>query len=199
MFIRNSKFKGLVILIVSFLFLTILFSVNVKAQSGFVAGCMPPQGVPVACPTDFIPNLDCQLERIVNPGTDCCPNMCPGGDLDTDQPDELQKLNVFGTTLLIGPESVPLLINLALSAFLGIVSLYALIRGIYLGAIKRPQTIDDKEIGDISKEIKNLLIGFIIAWSFIFITQIVVQFLGLGSLQDLTLIGTNDGLVITVE
>jgi hypothetical protein len=187
------------------------FSYTVNAQNERVCDqpgtlpcdCTPPQGIPTACPTDFEPDHLCNIAKIKDPTVICCPNKCIDAETSVPQPeqDELRRLgNIFGTEVRYTPEKIPSLIQLGISAVLAVVSFYALFRGMFLYAIKRPNTIDASEIANINKEFGNIIIGFVLAWSVIFLVEFVMRILGLPSLSqiDIARIDESDGANVII-
>lgn len=184
------------ILIAGILLSFFLLPQQVSAQGGFPSWCLPPQGIPEDCPKDFEPDHLCNIQKIKDPNTQCCPNKCIDADtsIDPDEKEELQRLgNIFGTEVRYTPEKVPSLIQLGISAVLAVVSFYALFRGMFLYAIKRPNTIDSAEIAKINKEFGNIIIGFVLAWSVIFIVEFVMRILGLPSLSQIDIERLDEG------
>jgi len=157
-----------------------------------------------ACPETYVPDFNCIQKKFVDPAFNCTENKCPGdaGVTDAEVTEFEPLLEFFGTELYIESEDeFPVLINLAITTVLGIASVYAIVRGIFVGAVLRAQTTNEEEIVKYNKEFTTLILGFILAWSFILIMQIVASLLGLGSLQDLTLISDDGtgGSTIVIE
>ncbi|MEP7103846.1 MAG: hypothetical protein ABI721_04015 [Candidatus Dojkabacteria bacterium] len=203
--------KSILLLSIFFFALLSFESVNkINADSGFPAGCQAPFGIPDACPTAcksqndtncYVPDFSCSNAKFLNPQTICCSNKCNGGGtigtIDPGDASLIRSFNIFGTKFSFSSGSIPSLINAIISTFLGIVSIYALARGAYLGAVIRPGVTSSDDISKINKEIVNLIIGFILAWSFIFIIQFVATVLGIGNLNDLNVTNTGTEIVIT--
>ena len=201
------KFKILaLILLVS----VSLLSVKVSAASD----CIAPYFIPNKCQNPYIAgqaegytaDLNCQLVRITQPGTpaaSCCPNICVGPDGKEiggkTNPKEFQKLEVFGTTIKINPDNIGTIINILFTTVLGIVSLYAIFRGIYVTGVKRPLAITADQIAEINKELTNLIIGVIICWGFIIVIQVIANLLGVGQLNNLDFSSDSSGTVITIQ
>lgn len=185
--------KVSLIFLLSFMFLSV-FKYETNAQ----LSCLPS-----SCqqPGLFEVDFACVNKKLLDPGASCCEEKC----LDTNDsfvvPSEYDPLfSFFGYTFAItSGQQLPTLINLAITTFLGFVSVYAIIMGIYQGAILRAGTDDPEEIAKISKTFITLILGFFLAWGFIVIIQIVASLLGLGSLQNLTLIGDTGGTTITIQ
>jgi len=85
-----------------------------------------------------------------------------------------------------------------IQTILGLISLYTLFRGVYLAGFKRTADNNTGDIEKINKEFTNLVIGFVISWSFIFILQLVGGALGLGSLTTLQVKGTGPSSGTTI-
>lgn len=139
---------------------------------------------------EFEPDFSCINRKILDPTFDCCENKCVGAADSVELPEEYTKvISVFGSTIVIDTSDpigvISVLVNLAITTVLGFISLYALIRGIYEGGIKRAKSIDAGEIEASNKTVQTLILGFVLAWSFIFIIQFVASIIGLGSLSDL--------------
>lgn len=170
------------------------------ALSGVSSVCKPPFGIPVECEGSFAPDNSCITARIINPEIDCCRNYCPenpstrynaatdcasGNSAACDASSVFTSLNIFGSKVQYAPDKIPSLIQLAISGALAAVSFYALFRGMFLYAIRRPNTTDAADIAKINKEFGNIIIGFVIAWSVIFIVEFVMRILGLPSLAQI--------------
>jgi hypothetical protein len=173
---------------------------KVSALTGESSVCQPPFGIPNICEDNYAPDNACNAARIVNPEISCCRNYCPefpsskynaetecagGNDPSCEADRVFNSLNIFGTKVQYTPEKIPSLIQLAISAALAVVSFYALFRGMFLYAIRRPNTTDAAEIAKINKEFGNIIIGFVLAWSVIFIVEFVMRLLGLPSLTQI--------------
>lgn len=184
------------IFIISISSISFLLVSNASAQDCGQA----PYFIPDACPTTYQPDFNCQKEKIFNPGSDCCINICPG-DTGVEDPQELQNLaTIFNNKIGIkSGEQIPTLINLAITTMLGLASVYAIVMGVYIAGFVRARSTDEAEIEKANKTLGTLIAGFILAWSFIFIIQIVANFLGLGSLSNLQLIDDSNSDVITIE
>lgn len=194
-----TQFRQKIVLILFILLNLVIFlgSVQINAQpTSSDITCLPS-----ACqvPGGFEPDFACQTERILNPGSNCCINKCTVDASVIDLPPETTVLfEFFGNSLIITDGSrIPALINLLISTFLGFISLYAVIYGIYLGAYARPNATDEESIAQINKSLQSVIIGFALAWSFIFIIQFVASLLGLGDLSTLDLVG-NSGSSTTI-
>ncbi len=199
--------KNLLFLVIAFIFVFPLFSPRVNALTADPDVCLPPHGIPSMCQDSYTLDNKCNVARIINPEVDCCINKCTNidngydpdaecsgpGDPDCDVTSVLNSLNIFGTKIQYSNEKIPSLVQLGLSAFLAVVSFYALFRGMYLYSIKRTQTTDAAEIGKINKEFGNIIIGFVLAWSAIFIVELVMRILGLPTLTQITLERIDDG------
>lgn len=200
--------KRIIILSSTFI---ILIGSYVGVSSISASQCTAPYYIPSGCESPYVPgqragytaDLNCQLEKLVNPGSDCCPNICVdrsgNPSVSVDNPDLFWDLEVFGTLIRINPENTPVLVNILFTTALGIVSLYVIIRGIYVTGVKRPMAITPEEIAEINKELTNLVIGAIICWGFIILIQVVANLLGVGSLGSLDFSGGSSGSVITIN
>src|SRR5690606_16851902 len=129
--------------------------------------------------------------KLLNPDIDCCENKCRSGSTTTpgaSDPilEKYREFGVLGIRVRIDESSIPSLVNIALTTFLGIIALYTLFRGIYVAGIKRTNATSEDEFSSINKEFTALIIGFIIAFTSIFLVQLVFNVLGLGSLTDFT-------------
>lgn len=141
---------------------------------------------------DRVPDFNCINQRFIDPGVNCCEDKCAGDAIEEVEP-VFENLEVFGASFRVREDrKIIALINLGVTTFLGFASLYALGRGVYLAAIKRPDATDD-DLSKINKELTNMLIGFAISWGFIIIMQVVASFLGLGSINELILFGSGAG------
>lgn len=176
----------------------------------YPSGCSQPFGIPDACKSPceslaagsgscYVPDFTCLNVSILKPDTVCCPNICKGTNpiIDPGAQATLRQFNIFGTKFYLSEDRIPSMINLALTAFLGIVSFYALLRGMYIGAVVRPGATSPDDIAKVNTELKNLIIGFILAWSFIFIIQFIASILGIGRLDNFNVQNTGAEIVIT--
>jgi hypothetical protein len=199
-----SKLFLVLLLVILFLFSLFQLEQNIKIEANSPI-CIPP-----SCPTDYEPDFNCIQKQILDPTAKnpssaqfCCENKCKdiGGLPTEDRARQLDPLfTFFGQTLYVSvAERIPTLINLAITTALGLMSVYTVVYGTYVAGYKRTQTTDPGEIEKISKTLKNLVLGFVLAWSFIFIIQLVASLLGLGSLSNLTLVGDGGGSTITIE
>jgi hypothetical protein len=204
------KFKVFALIIIASLFI----GFKVHAQ---IPGCnVAPFYVPDACPSPYIPgkaagytaDLNCQLKRITNPqNPGCCINKCVDADgedtgsvTSAENPAVFTNLEVFGTTIKINPNNIGTIINILFTTVLGLVSIYAIARGIYVTGVKRPMATTPDQIAEINKELTNLIIGVIISWGFIIVIQVVANLLGVGQLNNLDISGgAEGGTVITIN
>jgi hypothetical protein len=198
--------KALLLTIISFF--TIGFVVNAQSGSG---QCDAPYYIPSACPAPYRPgvsggytaDLNCQLEKFTDPQSNCCPNKCVTADGSSNtgaqNPDLFWDIDVFGTVMRINPDSTPVFINILFTTVLGLVSLYAIIRGIYVTGVKRTMATTPDEIAEVNKELTNLIIGAALCWGFIILIQVVANFLGVGSLSSLDFSSGDSGTVIIVN
>lgn len=189
--------KKIVLITIVILGLLSATSSRAYALPGDPDSCIPPFGIPAVCQDNYEPDTGCSIAKILNPEVNCCVNSCKGipddynpcpnggSGADCEVRNTLSTLNIFGTKIQYTPEKVPALIQLAISAALAVVSFYALFRGMFLYAIKRPNTTDAAEVAKINKEFGNIIIGFVLAWSVIFIVEFVMRLLGLPSLSQI--------------
>ena len=189
------------ILILGTLFLFSILSIfsTTKINANPLTECLPD-----TCrePGQYEPDFNCINQRFLDPSLDCCPNKCVGGQSSVEEPVVLQEFNIFGTTIGLdfsNANTLPTLINIGISTVLGIISFYALFRGVYIAAFVRTSTTDASKIAAVNTELKNLIIGFIIAWAAIFIVQLIANIIGLGSLQNLQITGTEGSFLITIK
>lgn len=188
------------------LFLVFASTLTFKVEAGggqLPPGCEAPFGIPEQCsePGDYEPDFNCINARFVNPGLECCPNKCVGDTSPVPEEDVYQTFNIFGTSINLDfsdPQTIPTIVNIAISTVLGIISLYVLFRGIYIAAFVRTSTNDPSKIAAVNKELVNLFIGFGLAWGAIFLVQLVANVIGLGSLNNLQVTGTEGAYVITI-
>lgn len=200
---NKSLIKIIIIAAFASFFLS-LTTTSVKAA--FPPGCDGPIGIPSNCQKPcansadtsncYTPDFQCINSKFVNSATSCCNNKC-STDNSVLPPLELSELNIFGTKFRLSPSAIPSVINALISTFLGVVSFYALGRGAYIGAILRTRATSADDIAKVNKEVVNLLIGFVLAWSFIFIIQFISSVLGIGSLNNFNV--ENTGTVITIK
>lgn len=175
-----------------------------------------PYKIPAQCEDNFVIDQECQTIKILSPQSEqartCCLHKCKDeqtsvtGNTDNilDQKD-LSFLNVFGVRLGLDfsesgrTKTITTLINLVITTILGIFSMYALFRGVYLVAIQRPVLIKPEDISKLNKQFTSLIVGFVLAWGIIFIIQVVFAFLGLGSLTDFNFENAANGITITIK
>jgi hypothetical protein len=147
-----------------------------------------PYKIPAGCENNYTVDFNCQNRRIIDPSETCCIHICKTSG-STAAPEQLDELEVFGFRVAVdASKRIPLFINLAFTTALGLVSAYAVVVGIYYAGVKRARATTSEEIEEVNKTLKQLVIGFIIAWSFIFIIQFIFNLLGLGSLNDMIII-----------
>ncbi len=197
-----------------FLFLVTSLVLASSIKISAATDCVAPYFIPDACAVPYIPgkspgytaDLNCQIVRITKPGTteaQCCPNICVDTDgtrISATLPTEVTQTEVFGTNIRINPDSAGTIINILFTTVLGLVSVYAIIRGIYVTGVKRPMAIEAEKIAEINKELTNLVIGLIISWGFIILIQVVANLLGVGQLSNLDISGgESGGTVITIK
>lgn len=210
------------ILIFGVLILSFLSFDSVSANGGDPeneiggANCQAPYYIPNACPAPYRPgisggytaDLNCQLQRITSPGTRCCPNICVNADGSRQSgtlpgegnPELFRSFEVFNTTIRVNPDNIGTIINILFTTVLGFVSLYAIVRGIYVTGVKRTMVSTPDEIAAINQELTNLVIGAIICWGFIIIIQVIANLIGVGQLSNLDISGGDTGgVVITIK
>jgi hypothetical protein len=147
---------------------------------------------------------NCQARRILNPNPneDCCILVCKNAnELITETLDRFSSFNLFGTTYridLTNRANIEMLINLAIITIISIAGLYALFRGAYLAGFVLPSSEKDEDFSKISKELRNLVFGFLLAVGSIVIVQLAFTVLGLGSLTDIQLFEDKNGINIVV-
>lgn len=195
---RSQILKISIVTIIFFSAGLSLITPNVHAAGGeFPGNCSG--GIPSGC-TDYEIDAECVREKFIRPNTICCPNKCVG-EPTTVSDSVFSSFQIFGTSFQLSlgnPQTIPTLVNLALTTVLGIVSIFVLFRAIYVAAFVRTSTNDPAKIQAVNKELTNLMIGFALAWGAIFIVQAVANVLGLGSLNNLTLTGVEGAYVITI-
>ena len=201
MILINRKLKFTLILgvmLFSFFMTISALSAQLSAQSATDLSCLPSSCRRAG---QYEPDFACQLEKLNNPASNCCQNKCKDGFTPTELPAEQKELfQFFGNKVIITEGNrIPALINLLVSTVLGFMSLYALFQGIYLGAVKRPKATSEEDVAKINKTLQSLILGFILAWSFIFIIQFVANLLGLGDLSTMQLVGEDGGTIITIN
>lgn len=154
--------------------------------------------VPENCPDNYEVDFSCQSAKILNPSVDCCDYKCPdASSYDEQQEGEKSnenslwlRLDPFGARLNIDSgKEIAAVINILISTFLGIISLYALLRGIYVAGFKVSQTTENEKLTEARTEIVQMILAFVIAWSAIFVLQFVFTLLGLGSINSYVLFG----------
>ncbi len=181
-----------------FFLMSFTFILGLSHETSAQLACLPE-----ACQNagQFEPDFNCINRKLLNPSVDCCEDKCSDDNQEFTIPNELDPLfSFFGYTFAVKDgQQIPTLINLAISTFLGFVSVYALGMGIYQGAVVRARTTDPEKIAEVSKSFVALVGGFILSWGFIVIMQVVANLIGLGSLQDLTIIGDDGGTTITID
>ncbi|MDQ6986086.1 MAG: hypothetical protein Q9M91_05795 [Candidatus Dojkabacteria bacterium] len=159
--------------------------------------------IPENCPREYIPNTACLNEQILNPASPeaatCCENKCKDDALNsiatgtkTSAPAEIDALiTMFGQTVSVKNEDrFAVFVNLAITTVLGAIAAYTLVYGIILAAYKRPNTVDAEEIARINKTLTNMILGFVLAFSFVLIMQVFANLLGLGNLASIQLTGS---------
>lgn len=150
--------------------------------------------IPAGCsnPGEYEPDYACILSKsLPTPGSsgrvDCCENKCKDDSVAIDTPPELNffAFEIFNTKVNITYEKIPTIINFIFSTVIGVLAIYAAIRGIYIYAIKLPNTTKDEDIAAVSKEARAILIGFVLALTFLLLTQIIFSVLGLPALNTI--------------
>lgn len=186
----------LILLSVAFLILAVFSHPRINA-AGDDPICVPDCGASL----EYVPDFQCINRKLLDPEEDCCENRCANaipGDPSSQDPAAFQELvNVFGTTIAIETNEpfgvIAVIVNVLITTVLGFISLYTLVKGIYVGGIKRANTVEAGEIEEISQTIRTMFLGFILAWSFIFIIQFITGIIGLGSLNDLVVLEDDPG------
>lgn len=189
------------ILLITFIFFALQLNlVSAQTQGGNQgssgsSNSNSPICIPSSCAGEgqYEPDFACINQQLLDPTNNCCENKCKNISSGNDNPDSFTKLiDVFGSSIVIETDDpigvIAVLVNLAITTVLGFISLYAIVRGIYEGGIKRARSIDSGEIEETTKTVQTLILGFVLAWSFIFIIQFITSILGLGSLSDLTVL-----------
>lgn len=204
----NRKASLIILLIFVFSF-GLVFSQSVVAQDpteieyvDYRFNCLDEacRGVDSEGVPKYQTDYNCVQKRIFEPGVDCCELKCTG-ESGEGKVEELEVLfEIFGRQYGIsGADKIPFLINMAISSVLAAISIYAVLYGFYIGAFVRARTTDEAEIEKANKTLVYLIAGFVLAWSFVFIIQIIASLLGWGSLTDLTVIDDTGGTVITIN
>lgn len=162
--------------------------------------------IPAGCsgPGEYEPDYACILAKsLPTPGSsgrvDCCENKCKDESVAIDTPAELDffAFEIFNTKVNITYEKIPTIINFIFSTVIGVLAIYAAFRGIYIYAIKLPNTTKEEDIAAVSKEARAILIGFILALTFLLITQIIFSILGLPALNTINFDVNPDGTTTT--
>lgn len=171
-----------------------------------IDGCKPPFDIPDACPSNYTPNFNCINRKLIDPSYSCCRNICKdqaGAIPIEEQPGVYQQLfSFFGRTIAISSgNQLVAIFNIGITTVLGMFTVFALVFGVYTAAIVRAKTTDEEEIANSNKTLINIIIGFTLAWSFLFIIQIVMGFLGMGNLSNLVFLdnNANDPNVIIIQ
>lgn len=207
-----KKILNLKVLVFALFISSVVFIQGSWNKADAASSCEAPYYIPSGCGNDangnpnIEPDYECMNVKILKPGSSlaqsCCINKCKGGTGTTpgQETASLRRLEAFGAQFAISASSIPKIINIVFSTVLGLISIYVLIRGIYVAGVKRTQATSADQIATLNKELTNLVIGFIILWSIIFIIQVVFGLLGLGSVSDIK-IGTDpsDKNVIVIQ
>lgn len=135
-------------------------------------------------------NFTCQRAKIFDPdsayakGCDLC--ICPGEKPDNDTKDATTvDLNIFGINFrLNSTRAVSQFIYLLFMFFMGVIAIATVVYGIY-GAVKRSQSEDEENIAASQKIITNAIVGFILVIVGILGAQLVANFLGVGTLNEI--------------
>jgi hypothetical protein len=156
--------------------------------------------VPSNCPQEYEVDFSCQKAKILSPSVSCFLHKCP----DAPSYAELQKddsrsgqgsedkfsLDAFGARFSVDSgKEIAAIVNISISTFLGVVSLYSLVRAFYVAGVKIAGTVDSEKLEEAKRELIQLVLAFVIAWSAIFILQIVFTVLGLGNINDYVFFG----------
>lgn len=171
-----------------------------------VPRCSAPFDIPLDCPSPrdpnspntnyYVPDFECINRKLLDPTYACCRNKCSNtiGNIDiSNQPPVFQELfSFFGRTIAItSGNQLVAIFNVAITSILAIFTVVAIVFGVYVGAFVRARTIDSEEIANANRTLVNIIIGFTLAWSFMFIIQIILGFLGLGNLSNLVFFDSN--------
>ncbi|GIW58879.1 MAG: hypothetical protein KatS3mg086_164 [Candidatus Dojkabacteria bacterium] len=185
------------LILIFYIIVFFMFPVNVLAQ-GSSGDYSRIGSVPENCPEDFVVDFSCQRAKLVDSTVDCFENKCPDAPSYEEQQNGseenslLNSLDVFGARFNIDSgQEIAAVINILISTFLGIVSLYALIRGVYVAGFKIAGNTEQEKLTEARNEIVQLVLAFVIAWSAIFVLQFVFSLLGLGSINNYILFGDN--------
>ncbi len=142
----------------------------------------------------YIPNFDCLSKKPLEPKLSCCISKCKDSAKSGFNENELKEFyrtfNFFGTKVNVNTSSLVGWVTLSVQAFLAVVSVVALLRGIKAGAFDLPR--GDK-LEEVKKDVRNTLLGFFLAWGAIFIIQVVLSVLGIPGLNELVIIGDQPG------
>lgn len=138
----------------------------------------------------YIPNFDCLSQRVLDPMIICCISKCANEQISGSELEQLRvfyrTFNFFGTKVNINTDSLVGWLTLGIQAFLAVVSIIALVKGIKAGVIDVPK---GEELDKVKRDITNTIMGFILAWGAIFIIQIILSVLGIPGLNELVIIG----------
>jgi hypothetical protein len=120
----------------------------------------------------------------------CCISKCANEQISGSELEQLRvfyrTFNFFGTKVNINTDSLVGWLTLGIQAFLAVVSIIALVKGIKAGVIDVPK---GEELDKVKRDITNTIMGFILAWGAIFIIQIILSVLGIPGLNELVIIG----------
>lgn len=166
------------------LVVTAVFTVNRVQASN-------PICIPAGCPDTYVPDFTCQYRKLLDPSDGCCENKCPGTASVSEPAEYTTLVSFFGRGIyLYSDAKIVSLINLAVTSFLAGISIFALVYGIYIAGVVRANTTDAAKIQETNKILQRLILGFILAWMFIFIMQVVMNLLGLGDLRQTVIFGS---------
>lgn len=172
------------------------YNVSEVAESSKPAICIPES---CSGEGEYEPDFSCILAKNFSTNKEavnCCENKCKNAVSNCEvNPNssgcgilaEFSEFDIFNTKVKITYDKIPTIINLVFSTVLGVLAVYAAIRGIYIYAIKMPNASKDDELAAISKEAKAILIGFVLALSFLFLVQVVFSILGLPAINEINI------------
>ncbi|BCX13774.1 MAG: hypothetical protein KatS3mg085_306 [Candidatus Dojkabacteria bacterium] len=193
--------KALLFVLNIFFLISIIFGSVVYAQGYPGPNTNDPNysrigSAPENCSDNYVVDFSCQRAKILDPSVFCYENKCPDvpsyQDAQQGSDDTWLSLDAFGARLNIDSgKEIAALINISISTFLGIISIYALVRGVYVAGFKIAGNTEQEKLTEARNEIVQLVLAFVIAWSAIFVLQFVFSLLGLGSINNYILFGDN--------
>jgi hypothetical protein len=183
------------LLVIAIVVVSITLGFGVRNDASAQSLCIPEE---CSGQGEYVPDFSCINRKLLDPTDTCCENKCKDS-AGAEEPEVYREVinSFFGYSLAVRDgQQIPVLINLAITTVLGFVSLYALVMGIYLGGYVRSRATTAEEIESTNKKLTTLIIGFILAWGFIVIVQIVANLIGLGSLNSLELVGSGGSDIV---